>query len=636
VRRLKVPGVGAIADPAWSPDGKSIAFSGIAGGISDLYVYDLGTGKARQLTHDREAQLQPAWSPDGQTIAFATDAGDGTNFDRLTFGPMRLALLQVASGEVQLLPRFGDGKAINPQFSQDGASLYFVADRDGVSDIYRVTLADQALSRLSHVTTGVSGITALSPTLSVARGTGEVFFSVFDRGGFGIRALTARDALGVAIATERASQEMGLLPPIEAVTSSKVELALHDPDAGLPPAAPTVFKPYTGGLMIDYIGGPQVGVAFGGGYGTGLAGGVAFGFSDMLGNHVVQAVVQAQGSAKDLGGQVYYLNRDHRWNYGAEAYHIPLAAVYASYDVGNFNVGGQVVPGQIYTQVLQRVFYDQGRLLTQYPFSTTRRFELSAGVQRVSFNTEVDSLFVVGNTVLREARGGIPSGTGLTFATGSAALVGDNSFFGFTSPVAGGRYRVEVSPYVGSLSYETALADFRRYFFMRPLTVAFRGLHYGRYGTDSQNDRLGPLFVGQPTLIRGYDPNSFSPDECQAVPGSTDQCPQYTRLSGSRIAVANAELRIPLFGTDQLGLIRFPFLPTEISPFFDAGVAWSGGDPASFRFDRTTSDRVPVFSTGVSARINLLGFAVAEVYWAHPFQRPGRSSYIGFQLAPGW
>ena len=96
------------------------------------------------------------------------------------------------------------------------------------------------------------------------------------------------------------------------------------------------------------------------------------------------------------------------------------------------------------------------------------------------------------------------------------------------------------------------------------------------------------------------------------------------------------EFRIPLFGTKQLGLLNVPFLPLEISPFIDAGVAWRQGETPRFRFDQNTTDRVPVFSTGVTARVNVLGYAVLEVFYAHPFQRPGRGNVFGFQLAPGW
>jgi hemolysin activation/secretion protein len=170
---------------------------------------------------------------------------------------------------------------------------------------------------------------------------------------------------------------------------------------------------------------------------------------------------------------------------------------------------------------------------------------------------------------------------------------------------------------------------------MRPFTFAVRGLHFGRYGGDAGSDRLSPLFVGQPHLVRGYDANSFVAGECRDVTVN-DECPQLSRLSGSRVAVINAEFRIPLFGTRQFGLIPFSILPLEISPFVDAGLAWSKANDVSLRFARQTAERVPVVSAGVSGRMNLLGYAVLEVFYARPFQRPTRGGLFGFQLQPGW
>lgn len=635
-RRIRPRDVPALSDPAWSPDGRFIAFSGMRGGISDLYLFDLTTGETRQLTDDREAQIQPTWSPDGRTIAFATDAGDDTDFDLLRFGELRLALFDVASGNVRLLPRFERGKAINPQFSPDGSTLFFVADRDGVSDIYRLTIQTGEMRRVTRVATGISGITALSPTLSVASRTGDLVFSVFHRQSYAIRGLTLTEALGVVLAPGTNVAYLGLLPPGEALATSLVSTGLANPLVGLPRNVAFDVHPFQGGLALDYVGAAGGGVAFGGGYGVGVAGGIALGFSDMLGNNIVNAAVQAQGTLKDVGGEVFYLNRSRRWNWGLQAYHIPLLGGFATFENTVFDVGGQQVPGTIFTQVLQRQFYQNASVLTQYPFSTTRRLEFSAGFQRIAFDTEVDSFYVAaGDILLREARTGVPSPSALSFGTAAAAYVGDYSFFGYTSPIAGGRYRLEAAPFLGTLNYTSLLFDWRRYLFAQPFTLAFRAMHYGRYGGDAESNRLFPLFVGHPTLVRGYDAEHFSASECNTG-GATSACPQWDRLNGSRLAVANVELRIPLVGGPQLGLLNIPFLPIEVSPFLDAGLAWTSDESPELRLDRTTSERVPVFSAGVATRLNLLGAAIVEIYWVKPYQRPGRGSYWGFQLAPGW
>lgn len=642
-QRIRVDGIGGMADPAWSPDGSRIAFSGQRGGISDLYVYELATRRTTQLTNDREAQIQPVWSNDGRRIAYATDADAATSFDALTFAPLRLAVVDVSSRQVQLIPRLGRGKSINPQFTQSGDALLFVSDQDGVSDVYRYTLGSGVVTRVTESATGVSGISSASPAISVARNTGDLVFSIFDRGGFSIRRLPAAETIGRPVnATLAAAPAAAVLPP----PSSQSLTGMANGVLDLPPAAasPTWLSrgttPYKARLGLDFVGGASVGASVGGGFGSGLAGGVVLGFSDMLGNHNLTTVIQANGSFQDIGGQLQHINRERRLNWGAYAQHVPLVGAYAGYEPTVVNIGNQEVQGTVVTRLLQRQFFDDAQAVLQYPLSSTRRFELSAGGQRISYGLQVDSIIVVGDQVLDQVRRNLRAPGALTFATGTAAFVGDYSFFGFTSPVAGGRYRFEVAPYAGSLTYQTLLADYRRYFFKRPFTLAIRGLHFGRYGADAEDPRMQQLFVGQPTLLRGYDPQSFRASECSdATPGdgqAVTSCPELTRLQGSRVGAASVELRIPLFGVEQLGLFNVPFLPIEIAPFADAGVAWNSGDTPSWRFDQNTAARVPVFSAGVTARVSLFGAAVVEVFWAHPFQRPQRNGVFGFQLAPGW
>ncbi|HEX7120806.1 MAG TPA: hypothetical protein VF178_00460, partial [Gemmatimonadaceae bacterium] len=490
-----------------------------------------------------------------------------------------------------------------------------------------------------RVATGISGITSLSPAISVARGTGTLAFTVFHRQGYEIRTL---DPATAPVIDNVGGDYAGLLPPGEAVTTSTVSISLGNPQFGLPGPmtvadVDSASRPFQSRLALDFVGAPPAGVAFGGTFGVGVAGGVALGFSDMLGNTLVNAAVQAQGTFKDVGAQVFYLNRSQRWNWGLQAYHIPLLGAFATFQNTTFPINGDQVPGTIFTQILQRQFHQSAGVVTAYPFSTTRRVELSAGFQRLSFDTEVDSFYVAaGGILLREARASLPSPSALNFGTAAAALVGDYSFFGFTSPIAGGRYRFEVSPFLGTLNYTTLLLDWRRYFFANPFTFAIRAFHFGRYGGDAESDRFFPLYLGNPTLLRGYDANTFTTAECTGGGTTAQTCPEFQRLNGSRVAVVNAEFRVPLFGTSQFGLLTFPFLPTEIAPFVDAGVAWTSDESPELRFDRRTAERVPVFSAGVAARINLLGAAVVEIFWVQPYQRQGVGSYWGFQLLPGW
>jgi hypothetical protein len=644
-RRINVPGVGAISDVAWGPDGR-IAFSGSAGGISDLYLLDLETQRVERLTSDRNADLQPSWSPDGRTIVFASDRGPGTDFNQLTYAPMRLTFIDVATRAIRVQPVFEGAKHINPQYSPDGRDVYFISDRGGFSDVYRVALDGSSggageVAQVTRLATGISGITSLSPALAVAKQSGRMMFTVFDDAGYSMYRLEAEEARGRPVTADAAGPTVaGTLPPVDA--RGLVAMYLADPARGLPAggnpeAAVAEFRvvPYRPSLGLEYIGTPGVGVAVGGYGGTGFVGGIASYFTDMLNNHVLGASIQAQGSVKDVGAGVVYQNLTRRWHWLVGASHTPYLLGGAFATDTSFTIGGQPASGSVINQVFERVFLDEFALTTQYPFSQTRRFELGAAYTYQWSDVEVRRTGAVPGGYFDLGTENVDGPPGLGYAEASAALVGDYSVFGFTSPVAGGRWRLEVSPTFGSVTLQTALVDYRRYLFARPFTVAVRGLHYGRYGADAESDRLSPLYIGQPALVRGYDVNSIDGSECTATAASSS-CPELDRLIGSRIGVANLEVRIPLLGAGGLGLINFPYLPTEISPFVDAGVAWTSNDQPTFEFQTESPERVPVFSTGISARVNLFGYAVGELFYAYPFQRPSKGWHFGFQLAPGW
>jgi WD40 repeat protein len=635
-KQFKVPGVGGISHLTWSPDGQNLAVAGTHGGISDLFLVNVLSGATRALTDDKYADIHPTFSPDGHSIAFATDRVPETSFQNMTFGDLRLATLDLATGQVTVLPGFSRGKHIDPQYSPDGRSLYFVSDQDGISDVYRLDIAAGTISRLTRLSTGVSGITALSPAISVAARTGRLLFTAFKAQGHEILALDGPQLTGqpVDVSTAAQAASIATLPPGDVAGSMTVSASLRDPITGLQTGGEFHVVPYHPSFSLDMLGQPSAGVTAGGPFGTGFVGGISALFGDQLSDQQIFTDINANGTVKDFGGALFYQNLRHRTNWLTGIQHLPILYGYQYLDA----TGTSVVT------LLQRIFIDQAELSAQYPLSTTRRFETGVTATRLGFSTDstVQDLFT-GQVIDRGTQGGLPA---VYYAQPTVAYVGDNSFAAYTSPISGMRFRFEDSPTFGSVAFNTALADMRRYFFLRPFTFAVRGLHYGRYGKDADNyGKISPLYLGEETLIRGYGYGSFLLSECP----DNGHCAAFERLLGSKVAVFNSELRIPLFGSSAFGLIDFPYLPLEVSPFFDAGMAWTSDqapDLAFVRDDNTAptscqgtfpcARRIPVFSTGVSFRANVLGYMILETYVAHPFQRPQRPWVVGVQLAPGW
>ena len=107
---VRVPGIDAITNVAWSPDNRTIVLAGQATGVSDLFLFDTESKEVRRLTNDKYADMQPAFSPDGKTIAFVSDRGSGpeANLESLYFEGTRISTIDVASGSIKNLPLFAE------------------------------------------------------------------------------------------------------------------------------------------------------------------------------------------------------------------------------------------------------------------------------------------------------------------------------------------------------------------------------------------------------------------------------------------------------------------------------------------------------------------------------------------------
>ena len=612
-----------VFDPAWSPDGRFIVFSALNHGFSDLFLYNIETKSRTRLTDDAYADFQPAWSPDGKQIAFVTDRFT-TNLSDLAIGNYTLAVMDVGTRTIHQLKSFSDGKNIDPQWSPDGKSVFFVSDRNGISNIYQLHLQEDTVSQLTNLYSGASGITPTSPALSVAMNSGKIVYSVFENGNYSIYAC---DSLNKPVIASHRS-----LTPDPALLTQSVQpgdsllTLLHDPAIGRTPDSSDHIEPYHSTLSLSGISGVSVGTGVDP-FGTYLGGGATLLWSDMLGSENLATALQVQssGSITDIAALAAYENTAHRLYWGGAVEQVPY--ITGGYATGYGTVNGE--PAYIEQDYLYREINREVSGILAYPFSEVLRTEFSAGYRNITFRQQVETIAISLNTGLGilDNTQDLPAPSALNLGAFSSALVYDNSIMGATDPVLGSRYRLQISPNVGSLAWFDVLADYRKYFLpVRPFTLAFRMLHYGRYGGGAEDYRLSPLYLGYPGLVRGYDVNTFSASEVAGTPGGN----VFDKIQGSKLLIGNFELRFPLLGALGLGEGYYGFLPIEMAGFFDAGVAWQNDD-GLWLFG---GNRTPVSSTGGALRINLFGL-VGEVDYIHPFNRPGKNWLWQFNLVEG-
>jgi len=124
--------------PAWSPDGKTLALTLSFGHNPDIWFIDLASGARRHVTSDPGIETEVSWSPDGNSIAYTSDRG----------GTARVYTLAVNGGTPHQLPAYGK-QTSNPSFSPDGKSLAVVVDEGRDSRLGLIHLNSGAFEFLS-------------------------------------------------------------------------------------------------------------------------------------------------------------------------------------------------------------------------------------------------------------------------------------------------------------------------------------------------------------------------------------------------------------------------------------------------------------------------------------------------------
>jgi dipeptidyl aminopeptidase/acylaminoacyl peptidase len=187
--------------PAFSPDGKRIAFTSKRGADPDthdnwdVFVMDAQPGaEARSLTTnpgvDAGQRSRPQWSPDGKQIAYVA-GGDPA---LLWYSLFRLAVVPTDGGQARLLTADLDRNVSTPRWSEDGKSLYFLLEDDQSVQLARMPAAGGKIIRLTAPGQVISDVAVGSRGVVLLTSSPAMPYELQVLEGSGVRQLTRHNA----------------------------------------------------------------------------------------------------------------------------------------------------------------------------------------------------------------------------------------------------------------------------------------------------------------------------------------------------------------------------------------------------------------------------------------------------------
>jgi Tol biopolymer transport system component len=635
----------------WSNDGNLLSFVGVKSPQSDIYIYNITTKEVKNLTNDIFSDSDPVFSPDSKTIYFASDRSDITsssmiakNFKiwKYNFAQTNLYSIDISTGIVRQITTQPIGNKTSPVVSPDGKKILFIADINGINNIYAQELDS---GKCYPLTNSISGLYQLS----LSRDGSKLVFASLNEAGFDIYLMlrplerklnvtalepTEYYKMKYNLPREEKPKEVVALPPSSdtiAVRSGIVVVAdtvsleptyhssakpdfsnyvfspevMHDTTKVVPPISQVeitdnqdvdsnyIPRRYKLNFSPDLIYGAA-------NYNTfyGVEGSTVLAFSDMLGDHQIIFQTNLLIDLKNSDYGISYLYLPGRIDWGFQAFHnakfisvIDPVYLYRDYRFSTWGVGA----------------------LASYPVDRFNRFDFSL----MWLNLSRDDLNDPTN----------PSQI-RSFVLPWISYINDNSLWQgeWFGPNNGSRFNFTFygTPKIGNdgLDIQTFTADYRKYSKLaKEFIFAYRLSGGISIGSNKQNFLLGgtegwinyrlatseiPIFnvedfafLTQVLPVRGYD---------------------YAQQIGTRFAVANMEFRFPLLKYLIFGALPIGFANILGSAFVDMGSAWND-DPTWRAFGKDPNDGSTVtkdllIGTGVGTRLFLFGLPIRfDIAW---------------------
>jgi hypothetical protein len=568
--------------PAFSPDGKNVAFAALSGGNSDIYVYSLESNRLTNLTADPAFDLAPVYSPDGEWIYYSSISGSFTKIFRL----------KVSNPSQKEQVTYGSWDDRDAALTPDGSRLYFTSDRDGgIFNIYSIDLKSGEIWQHTDVAGGT-----FTPGVFTGKGGAEqLVFCAYYKGYFSLYLADARKPFK---RLAEVNPPPSPAPPHEATRyTPAIEVAVDAEKIQTKPSRK---------LYID-----NASVAAGVNTDNTVISDSTLIFSDNLGDR--RFIVNFQSISSYTDFHLIYFNLGHRLQYGAMIY-----------DTREYFIGVSGSTGLL--QRDRRFLRETGAMvLGSYPLDRYHRFDGQIGY----ISRSLDSPFFITNVdgtqsiFFAQRRDNDPT-VGISFT-------GDTTLYTNIGPLQGRRYTFGysytpdlkhgdevvgtdangnpiVSRHGGTLTQDIDV-DLRHYFRLtRRSLLAVRLAGYRSSGNFPSIFAFGGL-----DTLRAYD---------------------YRSEIGNQVAYGNVEYRFPLIDQIRTGFLILTNVRGSI--FVDVGASRFTAAHTPFRFWDASSHQLVDGRAdyGMGFSLDLLGL---PLHWdfsrkwdfRHTQSGFGTSFYIG-------
>jgi hypothetical protein len=551
--------------PSYSPDGRRIAFAGIRGNQSDIFIYDLASGQVENVTNDAFFDGAPLFAPDGNWLIYSSVGEQYAKLYRLNLAN-RGERFQLTSGAWNDLDAY---------YSPDGKRIFFSSDKQTGRN---VAVAAEILEQAEDAARPEEGTPKPDPTNFAAYNIYSLNLETGDL-------MQYTDVVGgcftpVVFIGENNKERMVFSSYYKGqwrLYSTTTDKPLHEAEKTTLPSAPikpeerSMFRSTSEFFLdeekIERTGGfklfiEDVSVNAGVSSDQLFVSRTTIYMSDMLGGRRFIASLDSVASFSNF--DFLYLDMRKRTSWGGRLFDNRSFFVTQNLETGDVN--------------RRQAYRETGLMgLVSHPFNRYHRIDGGLGyISRGYFYPRFFPDPLGGpDLVSYEERND-------KFPIISTTFSGDSAVWKFFGPVSGRRYQIGAAyaPDMtdgGTLSADLSV-DWREYFQISSRTL----LATRFYGTWSEGNAPNFSYFGGLNTLRGYD---------------------FRTLIGQYAGFANVEFRFPLI--DVLATPVLVLQQVRGALFFDIGAARFEGRPFAFMQDGRLQDAKASVGLGVS--FNLLG-----------------------------